>query len=283
MRMPEEKRRVSFQELSGVARGLSALVGMSGLVVGGIAVFETANQAGTVGLLTVGGLSGLIALLGKVPLRWTVGGAEVDMSYDETIETADALADLLTPEQLEELSRRLLTSAETPATLPSPHQLRLASTIERASEAERRGHGRLSRLAGLLGPDWSYAVGESFEMSPGRGFIPDGVLRAPEGVKIGLDFKAWGTEMSASRLHSILARSRKLAAETSLDAILIMVDSEMPREFFPVPRSINSENSDSLVGFATFGDSRSSVEAELERLRRAGLKRRESDTGPDAR
>jgi len=249
---------------------------MSGLLAGGVAVFETANQAGTVGLLTVGGLSGLIALVGKVPLRWVVGGAEVDMTYDETVDTADALADMLTPEQLDELSRRLLVSTKSPTSLPSTGQLRLASTLERASEVEREGHERFRRLAGLLPGDWTYSIGEAFPTGSRHVSIPDGILRTPDGVTIGVDFKAWGENITRARQHETVKKSRDAVTATALDAILIVADSRQPHGAFPRPLSMHSDGADQVVGFATFGDSLSAMSEEIERLRRSVLRKRES-------
>ena len=77
---PNQPERITVRDLSRVPRGLFALAGMSGLIAGGFAVFETGNQAGSVALLAVGSVASLLAVVGKVPLKWIIGGNEFDMS-----------------------------------------------------------------------------------------------------------------------------------------------------------------------------------------------------------
>lgn len=65
--------------LGKVARGVSGSVSVAGLAGGTAATFTTDNGLGTAGLLLIGGVSGLIALLGRVP-RIRVGENEIDPS-----------------------------------------------------------------------------------------------------------------------------------------------------------------------------------------------------------
>lgn len=125
--MASEQRRVTMEPLDRSRRGVSAFVGVTGLGAGLVAVFESANQAGTVALLTIGALASVIALLGRIPLRWVVAGAELDMSYEESQQTADALSEFMNADQLRLLTQRLLESA--PQQRTSANSLHLAATL----------------------------------------------------------------------------------------------------------------------------------------------------------
>lgn len=80
---------------------------MAGLFVGGVAVFTSGNQAGTVALLAVGSVASLLAVVGKVPLRWVIGGHEIDMSEEAAQDAAEAVASRLSPSETAELAGRL--------------------------------------------------------------------------------------------------------------------------------------------------------------------------------
>ena len=106
----EQPERVTVRSLGPWQRALFAVAGFSGLIAGGFAVFHTGNQAGSVALLAVGSVAALLAIVGKVPLKWVIGGNEFDMSEAAAQEAADVVASQLTPTQTAELLGRLATS-----------------------------------------------------------------------------------------------------------------------------------------------------------------------------
>jgi hypothetical protein len=220
--MAKEPRRVTTERLTRGRRGLTAFVGISGLTVGTVAVFESGNQGGTVALLSIGALASVFAVLGKIPLRWVVAGADVDMSYEESRETADTLSDYLNAEQLRLVTERLLdAAAQTPA---STSPLRLAANLSRVSTVESEGHSRMRRFA-TLSDGWSYKP-VSTELGA------DGVMTALDGTKIAVDFKAWGDDVSRARrqqrVHSLVNRLPHMLDSTGCRALLVLTDSTIP-------------------------------------------------------
>lgn len=258
--MADGLRRVTMEPISGSRRGVSAILGMAGLSAGTIAVFESANQAGTVALLTIGALSSIFALLGKIPLRWVVAGAELDMTYEDNQQTADALSDVMTVEQLRLVAQRLL---EAPAqqSPSADNRLRLAATLSRASTVEAEGHTRMKRFVALT-------PGFSYEQAAADSGI-DGVMTAPDGVRIAVDFKAWGDEVSRQMQHQRVQRLSNDLDErlerAECGAMLVLTDASNPTtegsEFPSVLRR--------PLRIATFGDSYTFVLQKFNELRDA--------------
>lgn len=109
----QRPKAATVHDLTGAVRGLVLLIGLCGLVAGGVAVFSSANQAGTVGLLIVGAVAVLLAIVGRVPLRWVIGGNEFDMTKEAAAVAADAVASQLGPESTAALTAQLLESNAT--------------------------------------------------------------------------------------------------------------------------------------------------------------------------
>lgn len=99
--------RVGVRPLKGFERGLVTLVGLWGLTLGALATFKTNNQAGTAALLGLGAVAGLIALVGRLPLRWVIGGNTFDMSEEVARLTVDAVISELGPDETADLADRL--------------------------------------------------------------------------------------------------------------------------------------------------------------------------------
>lgn len=106
----QRSRAVAVHDLQGAVRGLVLLTGLSALGGGGVAVFRSDNQAGTVGLLVVGAVAMLLAIVGRVPLRWVIGGNEFDMTKEAAEATAEAVASQLTPESTAKVAAGLMWS-----------------------------------------------------------------------------------------------------------------------------------------------------------------------------
>ena len=242
--MVKEQRRVTMEPLDRGRRGVSAFVGVTGLGAGVVAVFESTNQAGTVALLTIGALASVFALLGKIPLRWVVAGAELDMTYEESQQTADALTEFMNADQLRLLTQRLLEAA--PQQGASVNSLHLAATLSRASTVESEGHSRMKRFATLT-PGYSY---EPATVELGA----DGVMTAPDGTRIAVDFKAWGDGVTRERRHQRVQllnnRLPDTLRRTHCDALMVLTDAIEPThdlgEFPSVLRR--------PMRIATFGD-----------------------------
>jgi hypothetical protein len=190
------------------------ILGMSALTAGFVAVFTSANQAGTVGLLAIGAAASLFAILGKIPLRWVVAGAELDMTYDGS-ETAEALSEVLTAEQVERLRDRLLSEEQSPATTDAASGgLKLAAQLTRIGSLEQEWHQRL-HLWTQLHPGWSY---EASRAPDERG---DGVLTSPTGATVVVDVKLWGDRnwpRSSKIMNAAIAASRISGADGVLFA-----------------------------------------------------------------
>lgn len=96
-RLTNPNQRVTVRDLDRWVRGLFSLAGSGGLIGGAVAVFRSDNQAGTVALLVIGAIASLLAVVGKVPLRWVIGGNEFDMSEAIAQDIADAIASQVDP------------------------------------------------------------------------------------------------------------------------------------------------------------------------------------------
>ncbi|MGH3494203.1 MAG: hypothetical protein ACRDQ1_13375 [Sciscionella sp.] len=72
-----EQVPVPQRPITGLAWWMCVLVAVAGLGAGGAATFLTDNGSGAVGLLAVGGVAGIIALLRRVP-KISLAGDEID-------------------------------------------------------------------------------------------------------------------------------------------------------------------------------------------------------------
>jgi hypothetical protein len=257
----KEQRRVTAEPIGGLRRGAAAVIGVSGIAAGALAVFQSDNQAGSVALLAIGAGACVVALVGKVPLRWVVAGAEVDMSYEESRETADTLSEFLNSEQLQMVTRRLLEGTlQQPA---STNRLQLAATLSRASAVEAEGHGRMRRFATMT-DGWSYQPANAE-------FGADGVMTAPGGTKIAVEFKAWGDHPSKQRRHHraqlLSNRLHEILERTGCGALFVLTDetstTDQLSEFPSVLRR--------PMRVATFADGYQFVLGKLEELRAAAV------------
>lgn len=238
---------------------MAAITGVSGFAAGTLAVFQSENQAGSVALLTIGAFASVVALVGKFPLRWVVAGTEMDMSYEESRETADTLSEFLNADQLQMLTKRLLEG--TPQQPASANRLHLAATLSRASSVEAEGHSRMRRFATLTA-GWSYEPAEAE-------FGADGVMTAPDGIKIAVEFKAWGDQPSKQRRHQraqvLNSRLLETLERTRCRALLVLTDETTTTEDLGEFPSVLRRP----MRVATFADGYQSVLRKLEELRAA--------------
>ncbi|KAA1416801.1 hypothetical protein F0U44_16560 [Nocardioides humilatus] len=220
--MIERKRRTAV-DLGRGRRALCAVVGLGALGAGVVAVFETTNQGGTVALVTVGALASILALVGKVPLRWVVAGHEVDMTEEEHVieRTVDAFASEMSPLQLEATSHSLMQMAarsKVATDAEVARYVRVADRLLETSEFEREVELRKKQLLGLF-PGWSSA--EPDGSTTGGGV--DGVLISPSGRRIAIVAKFYTGELTADRVDQIRLQSVKVLENPSYDGILLVL------------------------------------------------------------
>ncbi|MFH7322260.1 hypothetical protein [Aeromicrobium sp. JJY06] len=246
-----------MEPLSPFKRGIASAISLGGLAGGTFGVFESGNQAGTVALLTIGAFSGAFAMVGKIPLRWVVAGTEVDMSYEESRDTADALAQFLTAEQLAIVTKQILELAGQQP--PSANQLQLAASLSRASSAEVEGHSRMRRFATLT-EGWTYEPAT-------EGIGADGMMKTPDGELIAVDFKSWGEGASRQRWHQRVQllnnRLPDVLERTGAKGLLVLVDATIATpEIGEFPSALRRP-----MRIATFADSYQFLLEKFEELR----------------
>lgn len=197
----EPAPRVTVHDLRGGVRGLCALVGMGGLISGTTAVFESDNQAGTVALLAVGGIASLLAVVGKVPLRWVIGGSEFDMSEAAAQDIADAVASQLDPAGTAEVAGRLADS-EAGARSPVSNAMHEYVVFEQAA---------IGRVMQAIAPRrWSYAHVTRPEDRKFDGFV---VMR--DGVQVPVEYKLVRSVAARRRFLALMAQTFGSAAPTA--------------------------------------------------------------------
>lgn len=208
---PNQPERITVRDLSRVPRGLFALAGMSGLIAGGFAVFDTGNQAGSVALLAVGSVASLLAVVGKVPLKWIIGGNEFDLSETAAQEAADAVASQLTPAQTAELLGRL---ASIDAGRPSQMTLAMADYVS----FEQYAITRVAAAASEGG--WTFA--STAQDAPFDGYVAIGA-----GVQVPIKLKLIRGEQSSRRLRDLVGHVRELSVN---DLVMVLSGMKVDRQ-----------------------------------------------------
>lgn len=190
---------LAVRPLKGLERGLVTLVGLVGLTLGTLATFRTGNQAGTAALLALGSVAGLVALVGKLPLRWVIGGNTFDMSDEVARMTVDAVISQLDPEQTAELAERL---ADVDRSQLSP----MTGMMQDVVQFERKAI-KLIKEAVDANPTWAY---EPVSSSSDRGV--DGFL-VVDGESIPVEYKwirdseSLGAVLQGIQRHQAAVRS----------------------------------------------------------------------------
>lgn len=200
-----EAHRVTVRELSGAQRGLFALVGVAGLLGGGVAVFESGNQAGTVALLAVGSIASLLTVVGKMPLRWVIGGHEFDMSEAAAIEAVEVVASQLKPAETAELAGRL-------AQLEPGRRSSMTNAMLDYVGFEQAAIGRVMQAIAPKG--WTY--GSASHLAD-RGI--DGVILGPGNVFVPVEYK-FGR--SPSSLRNAIKRFQESQGQTSYSDVILI-------------------------------------------------------------
>lgn len=200
--------RITVRDLRGGVRRLFALAGMGGLIGGAVAVFVSRNQAGTVALLAVGGIASLLAVVGKVPLRWVIGGHEFDMSEAAAQDVADAVASQLDPTGTAELAGRL---AGTEAGGRSP----VASAMFEYVAFEQATIGRVMQVIAPMG--WSYA-----HITAPEDRRYDGFVVTQDGYRIPIEYKLVRSTAALNRLRAMI--KDRLAAD-AFEAMVLVVSA----------------------------------------------------------
>ncbi|MFE3998075.1 hypothetical protein ACFX43_04650 [Nocardioides sp. YIM B13467] len=176
----QRSKAATVHELNGVLRGLVLLTGLCGLAAGGMAVFTSNNQAGTVGLLVVGAVAMLLAIVGRVPLRWVIGGNEFDMTKEaEAAEVmTEVVASELSPTATRAVADRLMQSDTTRGTSATYAMLNWVAFETNA----------IGRVTGAVTsrPRWTFTVASDQE---GDHEGLDGTVRDPNGRYVGVEFK----------------------------------------------------------------------------------------------
>lgn len=201
-----DRGRITVRELKRGQRGLFSLAGVAGLLTGGVAVFESGNQAGTVALLAVGSVASLLAVVGKVPLRWVIGGHEFDMSEDAAQEAADVVTSQLKPAETAELAGRLVQ-------LDSGRRNAMTNAILDHVSFEQAAIGRVMQAIAPKG--WAY--GSNIPVDD-RGI--DGVILGPNGVSVPVEYKF---VRSKSGLLNTIKRARDLQGRVTYGDLVVIV------------------------------------------------------------
>lgn len=195
--------RITVRDLERGQRGLFALVGMGGLLAGGVAVFESGNQAGTVALLAVGSVASLLSVVGKIPLRWVIGGNEFDLSERAAIEVAEEVASRLTPPETAELAGRLTH-------LDAGRRSSMTTAMVDYVAFEQTAIARV--MQALATTDYAYTSG-----TVDRGF--DGMVVGPKGA-LPVEYK-FGR--SPGSLERVVRRFRNSQGSSSYSDVLLIV------------------------------------------------------------
>ena len=207
----EQPERISVRNLGPWQRSLFAVAGFCGLIAGGFAVFRTGNQAGSVALLAVGSVASLLAVVGKVPLKWVIGGNEFDMSETAARDAAEVVASQLTPSQTAELLGRLATSD---GGRPSQMTLAMADHVTYEQSA-------LARVAAA-----SLAAGWRFVAAANDAPF-DGYVETTQGMVVPIELKLVRSEHAWRRLRELLQRLRD---QNASDVVLILGGMRIDRQ-----------------------------------------------------
>ena len=183
---------VTVTDLTGVPRGTFVLVGMCSLLAGGFAVFKSSNQAGTVALIAIGAIASLLAVVGKLPLRWVIGGHEFDMSHKTARAAAEVMASHLPPSGTAELAGQM---ARAEGGRLSP----MTSAMLDYVNFERSAIERVIAVAQERG--WSYVDASGSD----RGV--DGYVETANGRRVPVEYKlVRNRDMLAKRFRELVHR-----------------------------------------------------------------------------
>ncbi|GAA0202739.1 hypothetical protein GCM10008944_20500 [Cytobacillus oceanisediminis] len=216
--MTVERRTSSVRKLNRRDRAVCATVGVLGTGTGAAAVFATSNQAGAVALLVMGGLSSLFALLGLVPLRWSVGSTTFDMS-----EVVDLVGEDLTPEQMAAAAGRVLSRSDIQGN-KNESLLLLAAALQGAAALESETLNRLTAASTRL--EASLSANVPVQTGNGR-FELDAVITWDRGPSVGVEIKKTA---NTGQVFQAVKKAQLLIEAGVVQAVLIAVDGPVPQK-----------------------------------------------------
>lgn len=186
-----------------------------GLLSGGTAVFLSTNQAGTVALIAIGAISLVIAIAGRMPLKWALGAGTFDLSDAAAAEAGAAVvAENLPPPAMHDLVQAMNRAAQ-------GRPVAMSQALERYSNFESQAAERVSAVTRAHG--WTYLS----ERTPDRGV--DAIVRADNGKEACIEYKLTSTRNNRrNRMMDLLARA---AIVTPLPLIAVLSegnDAEFP-------------------------------------------------------
>lgn len=188
-----ELDRIAVRPLEGASRGLVTLVALAGLTLGVLATFKTDNQAGTAALLGLGSVAGLIALVGKLPLRWVIGGSAFDMSDEVARATVDAVTSQLNPEQTADLADHLVA-------VDRSHLSPMTGMMLDVVEFERKAIEKVMTVVDDH-PTWEYAAPSSAADRGVDGFLIVNGRSIPVEYKWMRDAASVGSTLQSLQKH----------------------------------------------------------------------------------
>ncbi|MGY0387097.1 hypothetical protein ACWZJV_09015 [Nocardioides sp. WG-D5] len=181
----QRSKAATVHELSGLLRAVVLLTGLCGLAAGGLAVFTSSNQAGTVGLLVVGAVAMLLAIVGRVPLRWVIGGNEFDMTKE--VEAAQVITEVvaseLSPTATKAVADRLWQSDATRGTSAS---FALQNWVAFETSA-------MESVTAAVTSRRNWVFASTSERGDDYASL-DGTVQDPQGRSVGVEFKLARTE-----------------------------------------------------------------------------------------
>jgi len=158
-------------------------------------------------LLAMGGIASLLAVVGKMPLRWVIGGHEFDMSEAANEEVADVVISQLGPAGTAEVVR-LLAGTEAGGRNP------VAGAMFEYVAFEQAAINRVRQAIALTG--WSYS-------EPGdRGY--DGFVVTQDDDRIPIEYKLVRSTASLNRVLKTIEDRRTSAAPS-----MVLVVSAIPK------------------------------------------------------
>lgn len=127
-------------------------------------------------MLAIGAVALLLAVVGRVPLRWVIGGNEIDMTKDAAVAEvmSDALASAGSPESTRAVANQLANSK---ATRVSPTTVAMLEWVAFEQSAIARVTAAVTSR-----PRWTFT-----SASVDRGV--DGTVWLPDGREVGVEFK----------------------------------------------------------------------------------------------
>lgn len=135
-------KAATVHDLTRPWRGVVLGIGLCSLVAGGMAVFMSPNQAGTLGLLVVGAIAILLAIVGRVPLLFTISGSQIDLrkEVEAAEDLTEAVATKLSPDSTKAIFDQLEKSG----------MVRPSATAGAMSEWVKFEQEAISRVTGAV-------------------------------------------------------------------------------------------------------------------------------------